>query len=426
MTRRTSLLGSAAVYSISNILNGALPFLLLPVMARLLPPQEYGVLAMFTVLLGIMGAFVGLSVQGAVNSRYMDRDSIDFPNYVGASLWVLCLSTIVTTILVVILQVPLSKLTAMPPLWIFVSIAGAFSGFVVQIRLGIWLMAKKPVQYGLLQVGMSIVNVSLSLILVIWVSRNASGRMSAQTLATVIAGVIAFGSLLKDGWVDIRFNKKYIKEIFNFGFPLIPHVVGSFLLASADRLVVNERLGLHDAGIYMVAAQLGVGMAMAADAFNKAFVPWLYEKLKSGGDRDKRAIVSGTWIYFGAALVIAGGMALLSPWIISLCAGPRYHDATGALRWIALGQAFGGMYLMVTNYVFYVRKTAFLGWFTLTSGVIGVGASWLLVPMMGVAGAGAGLAIGMLAKFLLTWWLAHRVYPMPWLSNIRRFTTAGG
>lgn len=420
MKARTSLLGSAAVYSVSNVLNGALPFLLLPVMTRLLPPQEYGVLAMFTVLLGIMSAFTGLSVQGAVNSRYVDRNEINFPNYVGASLWVLCISTAVTTVFVALLQAPLSRLATIPPFWLFMSILTSFASFLVQIRLSIWLMARKPLCYGVLQVGMSVVNATLSLALVLWVYRSADGRMWGQTLATVIFGLVAFISLLRGGWVDVRMNKQYMKEIFSFGIPLVPHVLGGFLLAFADRLVVNERLGLRDAGIYMVAAQLGVGMGMITDAFNKAFVPWLYEKLKSGSDQEKRLIVRGTWVYFGVALVAAGVVAVGASWIIVLCAGPKYRDAAGVLGWIALGQAFGGMYLMVTNYVFYARKTAFLGWFTLVSGIIGVFAAWILTPLMGIAGAGAGLAIGMLAKFLLTWWLAHRVCPMPWLWNVKR------
>ena len=49
------LLQNAAVYSLSNILNAAIPFLLLPILTRVLLPADYGVLAMFNATLGILG-----------------------------------------------------------------------------------------------------------------------------------------------------------------------------------------------------------------------------------------------------------------------------------------------------------------------------------------------------------------------------------
>lgn len=414
MKIRTSLFGSTLIYSISNILNGALPFILLPIMTHLLPPREYGVLAMFTVMQGIMSAFTGLSVHGAVNSRYVDRGEIDFPNYVGASLWVLGISTLATTLFVTLLQDPLSKLASISPFWVFMSIAVSSANFIVQIRLGIWLMARKSIEYGILQVSLSLINVGLSLGLVYWVSRNAEGRMWGQTIAIVIFGVVAVVSLVRGGWVNMHLNRQYIREIFAFGLPLIPHVLGTFLLAFADRWIVNERLGLQAAGVYLVAAQLGIGMGMVADAFNKAYVPRLYEKLKIGTAADIRVIVRGTWVYFGLLLTLAGFVAVLAPWIIELCAGTAYRKATEAFRWIAFGQAFGGMYVMVANYIFYKRKTNLIGWFTLISGLVGIIFAWLLVPIMGVAGAGAGFSLGALIKFLLTWRLANNVYPLPW------------
>ncbi|MFJ1258244.1 lipopolysaccharide biosynthesis protein [Cupriavidus sp. CuC1] len=420
-----SLMSNAAIYSVSNILNGLLPFLLLPILTRALSPQEYGVIAMFNTLLGILAAFTGLSVQGAVNSRYASRDNVDFSNYVGASLWVLGVSTSVTAALVALVAPELSKWIAVSPFWLLSAVAVSCASFVSQIRLGVWLMERKPIQYGVFQVSLSGVNCLLSLTLVLWVERSAEGRLWGQSLSTLLYGALALVSLMRGGWIDMRLNTNYMREIFRYGIPLVPHALGGFLLALADRFVANERLGLQAAGVYMVAAQLGMAMAMIADAFNKAFVPWLFENLTASGPRQKQLIVRGTWGYFICALIVAGGIAACAPQIILICAGPAYGDAAGALGWIALGQAFGGMYLMVTNYIFFTRKTMRLGVYTLAAGAIGVGSSWWLAPSMGVAGIGVGFALGMAAKFLLTWRLAQRVYPMPWFPWCKKSRTVG-
>lgn len=405
---------SAAVYTTSNILNAAIPFLLLPILTRVLLPVDYGVLAMFNATLGILGAFTGLSVHGAVNVRFVEREEIDFPRYVGSCLCVLLISTLATFGIVALLLKPLSGFTAIPPMWLLLAVLVSGCNFLIQIRLGIWLMAKKPMHYGSLQVSLSLVNMGLSLLFVLGLHMGYSGRLWGQTLAITALAFIGLISLTASGWVTFRPSLEYMKEALRFGVPLVPHVIGGFLLATADRFIINQRLGLEAAGIYLVAVQLGMGFGLVADAFNKAFVPWLYEELKLNNIETMRRIVKGTWAYFLVALAIAGTVALLSHWIVALVAGGDYVGASVALVWIALGQAFGGMYLMVTNYIFYKRQTRVLPWVTLLAGGLGILLTWVLTPILGISGAGVSFAIAMCCRFVMTWILANRVFPMPW------------
>ena len=419
MKSTLSLFQNAAVYSFTNILNAVIPFLLLPVLTRMLLPADYGILAMFNATLGVLGAFTGLSVHGAVNVRFVDREDIDYPRYVGSCLCVLLVSTLATLGIVVLFLVPLSEITAVPPMWLLLAVVVSGCNFLIQVRLGIWMMAKKPVVYGGFQLSLSLLNIGLSLFFVVVLQMSYEGRLLGQLVAVVVFALIGLLSLSASGWVEFRPSWLYIREVLAFGVPLVPHVVGGFLVAVADRFIINQQIGLEAAGIYMVAVQLGLGMGLLADAFNKAFVPWLYEQLKTDSAEMKKRIVKGTWGYFCVALAIAGGVALLSYWIILLVAGQKYTGASNALAWIALGQAFGGMYLMVTNYIFYKRKTKVLAWATLFTGGIGVLLTWFLTPVLGVTGAGLSFAIAMVLRFFLTWFFSQRIYPMPWFSFLR-------
>lgn len=71
-----------------------------------------------------------------------------------------------------------------------------------------------------------------------------------------------------------------MKEAASFGVPLIPHIMGGFLLMTVDRAVIGSVLSLDAAGYYMVAAQIAGILGIALDSVNKAYVPWLFEKLK--------------------------------------------------------------------------------------------------------------------------------------------------
>lgn len=422
MSSARNLLQNAAVYSASNVLNAAIPFVLLPILTRVLIPTEYGVLSMFNATLGMLGALTGLSVHGAVNVRYIDRDKIDFPSYVGSCLCVLLLSTLGTLSVVALFLNPLSKFSAIPPFWLLAAVIISGCNFLIQIRLGIWLMGKKPVAYGVFQVSLSLLNMGLSLAFVLLLNQGYAGRLWGQTLAIAVFAIIGLLSLVGAGWVKFRPRWEYMREALNFGVPLIPHVIGGLLISLADRFIINQKLGLEAAGIYMVAAQMGMGLALLADAFNKAFVPWLFEQLKADDPDSMRQIVKGTWFYFGIAMAAAAGFALAAYWIVLFIAGAEYVGAAPALSWIALGQGFGGMYLMVTNYIFYKQQTKVLAWVTLLAGCVGITLTWVFVPVLGITGAGLSFAIAMCLRFVLTWTLAQRVCPMPWFSIGRRLS----
>ena len=51
-------------------------------------PQEYGLAAMFSVMVAIFSAVTGVNTHGAAGMRYFDRESMDFPRYVAACLLV--------------------------------------------------------------------------------------------------------------------------------------------------------------------------------------------------------------------------------------------------------------------------------------------------------------------------------------------------
>lgn len=413
------LLQSAAVYSTSNVLNAAIPFLLLPILTRVLLPADYGVLAMYNATVGVLGAFTGLSVHGAVNVRFVDREQIDFPRYVGSCFYVLVTSTLLTLMLVAVCHSPLSEFTAIPTFWLLGAVLMSGGNFLIQIRLGIWMMEKRPAAYGVFQILLSLLNVGLSLGFVLLLKMGYEGRLWGQFLAIIGFAVFGCYTLVRGGWLSFRPQWNFVREALAFGVPLMPHVVGGFLASLADRFVINQQLGLAPAGVYMVAAQLGMGMGLLADAFNKAYIPWLYEHLKANKQSTKQKIVAGTWGYFVLALGVAGIVALLSPWLVSLIAGSDYGEAATVLPWLVLGQAFVGMYFMVANYIFFKRRTGSLAWITLLTGVLGVGLAWLLIPSFGISGAGIAFAVAMGTRFLLTWGLAQRICPMPWFS-IRR------
>jgi Na+-driven multidrug efflux pump len=70
---------------------------------------------------------------------------------------------------------------------------------------------------------------------------------------------------------------------------------------------------------------------------------------------------------------------------------------------------------MVTNFVFYAGRTGQLATVTVISGLFNVGASYILIKANGVIGAAQAFAAAQALLFVLTWLVAQRSRPMPWL-----------
>lgn len=72
------LFGHAAIYPLSNFAIAGVPFILLPVLTRILTPAAYGVVAMFALVVAFMSVGVGLNVHRAIAVRYFDQESLFF------------------------------------------------------------------------------------------------------------------------------------------------------------------------------------------------------------------------------------------------------------------------------------------------------------------------------------------------------------
>jgi O-antigen/teichoic acid export membrane protein len=220
---------------------------------------------------------------------------------------------------------------------------------------------------------------------------------------------------MKDRLLEIRhFDPAKYREILLFGGPLIPHSVGIFLLSSADRIVINDRIGVSGVGIYMTAVQVAGILGLLFDAINNAYVPWLYEKLQNNSHIENIEIVHKTYRWFSFLLAISAVSFVIGPTAFNLLVDDRYHAAANLVGWLVLGHCFNGMYLMVTNYIFYSKRTGMLSLVTIFSGGGNIALMIFLIPSLGLDGVVISFALAMCLRFLLTWWVAQRRHPMPW------------
>ncbi len=416
------LLSGSAVYLLANLASAALPFALLPVLTRLLGPTEYGVVAMFQAFVAGLGAVVGFGIVGAIARKNYDDDSgrNQLRDFIGICIQLTLASGLLALVGVMVLQQQINKWLDLDLRWAIMAVVVATATVLVQVRLSQWQVKGEALRYAVLQTAQSGLAVVFSLVAVVAWTMGAEGRILAIALAILTAAIAALMLLHRDGLLRLRVrNLTYTKEALAFGLPLIPHTIGGFFLFSADRLVINATLGLSDAGVYAVAVQLVSVMSMVFGSVNNAYVPWLFQRLKDNVPTEKHRIVRYTYIWFGLIILSVVCVFLLGPPIVVLIAGDEFAAAGSVIGWLALSQAFVGMYLMVTNYIFFSKRTVYLSFATFLSGVINLVLLPFMVASYGLKGAAGAACIANGLQFAVTWWLAARLHPMPWFVGVR-------
>lgn len=411
-----SLLGHAAIYTLSNFSVAGVSFLLLPILTRVLDPAAYGIVAMFSMVVSLLSVFVGLNVHGSIAIRYLDNSKTDIPKYVSTSLLIMIISTATMVIFILLAGEMLADLTSIPLNWLYVALTVAFLQFVVQVLLALWQASKKPLHYGVIRLSQSLLDGTGSIALVVGLTMSWQGRLGGIFVASMCVAIIAGYYLIREGWLAKSVDLTYAKDALSYGVPLIPHAVGGVMLGMADRFMVNTIMNVSSTGIYVVAIQLGLILGMLADSFNRAFAPWLMEKLSNINDLSQKKIVTFTYIYFVAIIALALIGSTIAHYILPLVVGPQFQAAGPLLIYIMLGNAFIGMYYMVTNYIFYSGRTGLLSILTISVGGMTVVLNWFLINVYGVKGAAIGFMLGQASLFVGAWIISNYCVPMPWIK----------
>ena len=420
MTARV-LAHRAVIYTLASLGNSAIPFLLLPLLTRVLSPADYGVVVVFATAITVAGAFTGLSVHGAVNVRYHDA-SVDIARYTGTALCILGASTVAVLLVALLAGERIAAWSGIPRGWLFVAILVSAAQFVVQVRLVTWQAQGMAVRFGLLQVLQTAVNLSLSVLLVVpsdwsW-NLGWQGRAAGIAAATLLAGAASLWLLQRRREVAWQPRREYVRDALRFGVPLVPHVIGGVAVANSDRIVIAGLAGLHEAGIYAASMQLGMLVAVLADAVVKALSPWIYANLGASDSVVRERIVRVSYLFFAGMLVVAMLTALGARWLLHLV-GSAFRGSDDVLAFVALGSAFGGMYLMVVSYFFFARRNEWLSLISLSVGAFNFALTWWLVGQRGAVGAAQAFAVSQFLMFACTWYAASRCCPMPWRQGLR-------
>lgn len=406
------LIKSLSVYTVLGFVKKAFPILLLPFLTRVLTPEDYGIMAMFATVRAFFSPFLGMGTSSSIERYYFDKKEIDFPAYLSNVFFILISSTVFFGSLFLIFRDNISTLSGVPKSFLWIVIVVSLGTVINKINLIIYRVQLKSMSFAYLSLFETALYFSLMIVLVLGLKFNWRADLYSQLIVFSLLGIWGVYKLNTSGLLNsrIQLNKKYIKSALAFGLPMFVHTFGLFFVNMTDKLFITNFVGIEATGLYSIGFKMATIIVFFVTAFNNAYVPWLYENLKTNTRDSLKRAYSST--FFSAITISIAGIVLflLLPYLYPILIGEEFAGSLNVSRVIVIGEIFNAFYLLLMSYILFQKYTKYIMYITLSTSVMSVGLNLLFIPRFGIMGAANVLLIVYFLKFLLTLLFVYLIY----------------
>ncbi|MCF0061296.1 oligosaccharide flippase family protein [Dyadobacter chenwenxiniae] len=411
---------NSAIYVVTDAINKAVPFLILPLLTHYLLPADYGIVVNYNVYINFLIIFIGINVQSVISVNFYRLQKSEVASYIFNVILATLITLLISSVVVLLFNKQLNDFLSVGTYYVIGGLLIAFSQVLSSINLTVWRLEERPIYFGGYQISQTVCDVGLSLMLIIGLNMSWEGRLIGIGGSAIIYALFSLILLWQRGYLRVSYNKNYIKDTFKFCIPLIPHTISIWARAGADRIIISTLVGASASGIYAAGFQFGLVISFLTLAFSNAYAPFVYKTLAITDhavlENKKRKLVKFTYLYIVALLAITLFATLGSNFVVDNFLSAKYVNAKTYLVWALFSQAFQGIYLMYAGYIFFVKKSGQLAVVTFICSALQVALSYYLVNKVGPMGAAYSNFTISLLNCIVVMILSARVYPMPWFN----------
>lgn len=403
------------IYTVSEFINKAIPFIFIPILTRFFNPSDYGILAIFTILLSITMPFIGLNSHAAILKKYFDSEQkIDLPLLLFNSFALSVITAFVLYFGLLLFAYYYHGDLIISSKWISIIILISFLEFLVLLFLTVLQANRNAIQFGLLQISRTLFLFLGTIFFVVLLKYNWEGRVFGQLISSGFFFVLTMIYFIRKKLLFLKLNLKVLLFFFAFGLPLIPHELSKFVTIFADRYFTAKILSVDETGIYTLAFQIGSLVGFISDGINKAWLPWFYKSIKKPSQVDlivKRIYLN--FVFIILAMLILNFFVYL---FFDLFVGDGFHGAKKYIPIISLSFTIKGFTLFFSNFLFQQERTKVFTWLGPAYAVFYICLNYLLLVKFQLWGLVYGSLLTNFLYLIFTWVISQKGLHLPWFS----------
>jgi O-antigen/teichoic acid export membrane protein len=248
-----------------------------------------------------------------------------------------------------------------------------------------------------------------SLLLVSLTSLGVLGLFWGRLLSLAMVGFVCFYYSARS--FGVAMHGPSLRSALLFSLPLVPHLLAHWVLAMADRVLIERQLGLSALGVYAVAYAFIEVVNLVATSMNRAWVP---QFTRAYADPEQRPFVARSITLFVLASVgTAAVLSVFAPSLVRLLYDHKYEAAAPIAPILATAGAFQGLYYVYVAGLFYYKQNRLVPFVTVIGGALNIALNLWLLPRLGIAGAAWATLAGYVTLALGMRWACRRHTLLP-------------
>lgn len=382
MSRESKLVKNTLIIALGNICTKFISFFMLPLYTAVLSTSEYGTVDMINVLVSF--AVIILTFQLELGLfRYLVEVRDNTEKQIEYITTVIIFSAVVN-ILFIVPYVAIMKMLNyqyIAPVCCMILESVMFA-FLQQIPRGIG-------NNTLYSVGSTIngsLNVLLNVIFIAILRWRVEGLLFASIISHAIASLYLIFKIKI--WKYIKFEKysnDALKKLIKYSFPLIPSVLGWWIISASDKLVINAFLGVAANGIYSVAYKFPSVFSMVTNIFQLSWTESIAENINSSDSTSfAQSIMNKTIRLYSASNI---GLIAVMPFFFPILVSEKFKDAYWYIPILMTGAFFHSVANLYGSLYTALKKTKEIAKTTLLGAGINLITNIALVKWVGIYAA---------------------------------------
>jgi O-antigen/teichoic acid export membrane protein len=407
--RRLATTGAA--YTAASIFSKLIAVALLPLYTRYLTPADYGAAEVMFAAIVSVSIVVRLGLIEAL-LRFYYKDGEDPARVVSSTFAALFWLATAAALIALPFAKPISELLLNEPAADLgrIAIGGLWVSTMFEYLLTLFRLEERARAFFVTTMLSVVTAIGLTVILVVGADEGARGLL----LGSYISGA---GFVLGLIWVhrkrlSLRFERPLLRRLMRFGLPTMPAELSLYGLNFVDRIIIVHAVSLRQAGLYSLGVKFAQAVNVLVRGFQLAWPPLAYSIRDD--DEARRVYATVVTLFAAGCAFVVTGMWLLSRWIVRALTTPQFFDSYEVIGLVATGVTLYALYMVLVVILGRTGRTEFNFPATAAALVTNVALNLILVPALGIVGAGIALVASYIVVLALMYVFTQRLFPVPY------------
>jgi O-antigen/teichoic acid export membrane protein len=389
----SKLLKHGLIYSVAQLTAALAGLISFPILTKNLTIDEYGAVALFTTLIGLLTSFNKFGIQHSIVRFYT---TFSYPDFISNFLSLISVSLVLSSIFILVIGTGLSFVSDLALFKInslIILICCAFLQSIRSYSQNLFVAMEKSYAVAILESFYRLLSLSTVIVAILLINpiyqNFVYAILSADIILCICIVILLYKKGIFRGFDTTRVEKKHIKTILIFGFPMMGYELSKMIHAFIDRFFIESFLGSRALGLYTVPYNMAMiigGLLFAGLA--TAVVPYYLNLWKKEGKQATEKALSqiNRYLLLLSPPVIVGLYIICEP-LINILTTPEYVHVAYLLPIVAIGVILSNSSILYAAGMQINKDSKTLFQYVLESMVINITLNTLTIPTFGIASA---------------------------------------